>query len=451
MGYAPGTATFYTSVDGGVSFQQLGDVVTGLSQKGLAGGGNINAAIGTINAGNVMFGRVYSVTMKNSGGTVLYGPNMKTLTVGQTGTFQGTGVTPATWTINGPILCDMPPRATTYARLKAGASYKVKSLEISPTTDGNWGTLWSNYSSTDFASRIQWAKDQGANCVKWTCSGSRLSYSKYPSAAVLETNIADVCATLRAKGMKLYLSLAQSDEIVAPDGTGRVARVADLVTNAKLWMKYGADVILGADLCNEVQFGFSPAAANLSNGGRATTWGPSSATVTPNAAFAGDMAYYHQQMRTVMPDVPLSFSMYMSQKSDITNGAFLMSQATLGMQFHDYHPYNGTNGQASGSPALASGATPAAADLAGLEGQPWFLGAHTIGECGMQRRYSAGDKQAMFGGLIAQATSLKSLGWVGGFIDYDFTSGNEPGDYGIRNDATLTASFAGMAVGAVVP
>ena len=440
-GFGAGTLTFLYSSDGS-SWSTLGSVIS-VPQQGLRQGGNTSACVGTISPGTEFHGRFYRVLVTASDGRTLYAPDFTTKAVGQKGSFADSAG--ASWVINGPIICDMAPRPSTYPRLKSGQDWKLKTLEISPdaqfsAANGDWGRLWSNYPSANFAERIQWAKAHGANSVKWTCSGSRVSYNNYPTLNVLEAYISDVCGILRAERMFLYLSLAHSDEIAAPNGDGREARTAEIAATAALWMKYGSDLIVGCDICNEVQFGFAPSTAGLPNNGRPSTWGSAD---SPSAGFFGDMAYFYKEIRRVMPDVPMSFSAYMPSRAALGSNGFLNAQAALEMQFHDYHPYNGLNGKAAADD-LTTGQFPASADPVPLESAQFFLGGHLIGECGIQRRHNASNKAAMFNGLIAQASRTLSFGFAGAFIDYDYTSSNEPGDYGIRQDATLTDRFVAI-------
>jgi hypothetical protein len=430
-GFASATTTFLVSTDKGASWQQLGTTIT-TNTKGFATSTVAPTLVGSTTAQKAM-ARVYGVQALGSGGTVLFSPDFTTRSFAQKGTFSDTAATPNTWTLSGAITCDMAPVASQYPRFGAGAP-KIKAMEILPDltsgSNGSWGALWNNYTNARFAQRIAYSKAQGANAIKWNCNG--ITQDGFPVAATLEGYIKDACSLLRQNGLLLYLQLFNGPNALGGATGGGDAsmtdRLAQTVNTAALWMKYGADMIVGVDLCNEVQFGLNA---------RPSTWGTADNS-PPNAAFEQDMSVAYKAIRTVMPDVPMTFASYINNVSDIANN-YVQEQAVLGFQFHDYHPYNGQNKTYADETRL-----PTVAQMALLEAKGWYLGTDFAGEIGQPRSSPVSSKILMFEGAIAQGARTRSYG-VAFFGDEDYGVAGA-GDYGIKQDATETSLFASWVV-----
>ena len=423
-GFAPGTSTFFVSLDNGQTWTQLGTAIT-TNQKGFTTSTVAPTTVGSTAAQKGM-GRIYKATALGSTGNVIFNADFTALQFGQKGNFNDTATSPNTWTLNGAISCDMTPVATSYTRMTLGAPFKWKVMEILPDTaysasSGSWGLLWNNYPQARMADRIAWAKLIGCNAVKWNCNG--IVADSFPAPSVLEGYIKDACSLLRSNGLYLYLQLMNGPGAFGLTGgdADMASRIAQTAATAALWMKYGADLIFAVDISNEQQF---------ANNKRPSTWGAADRS-PPNAAYEQDMTTYIKAVRTVMPDMPFSFASYVGSPGDMANN-YIQEQAVLGMQYHDYHPYDGQGGANSDITKA-----PSLADVTLLESQGWSLPMHFGGEGGCVRSASTLIKQTMINGMIAQTASARSAGTVF-FGDYDYGATGS-GDFGIRQDAVMTA------------
>jgi hypothetical protein len=301
---------------------------------------------------------------------------------------------------------------------------KLKVLELLPKAPalGSWGNGWVLYSESDFDARMATAAAMGANCVKVSCNG--LTTSGYPGPVVMERNIQSYCNLLRKYGLKHYMSLVGPQEIVGYDGTLFNTNVPIIQSNVALWMKHGADLMVGGDICNEIQFG------------GVRPWG-AEGSLTYTVRQANDLTAFLAAIRAVAPAVPWSFSVYHPNSSAMTCDLMKL-QGMLGCDFHDYHPYNGTNG---GSMALGDSRIPKSSDCAALEAAPWFRGRHLIGECGVLSTNSDQATLAYITGLAAQASRPLSAGGVL-FGDVDYTdAANNPQPYGITGHPAQIQAF----------
>ena len=115
------------------------------------------------------------------------------------------------------------------------------------------------------------------------------------------------------------------------------------------------------------------------------------------------MANLKSAVAIAAPNTPLTASVYLSDKNSFTVNGWFDLQYSLGLDFHDYHPYYSFNGT-----------LPAASDGAAIEARPKFIGRHLIGECGYgldaTTGKAAGTQTAFVAGMGATAQRGASLG-----------------------------------------
>jgi hypothetical protein len=261
-------------------------------------------------------------------------------------------------------------------------------------------------------------KSLGANATKTALNG--MVESGFPASPLFEAYVQDFCDLLRAFNLRVYLALAGPNEFVGSSISDRNYRVGRMANSMSIFMKHGADLLVGIDLANEVNFH------------RPSTW-PQDESV--NSVMAADLAYFLGQIRSAAPGVPLTFSVYMHSRTGY-NDPQLKLQSDLGCDFHDYHPYYNKNNTTT----ITSADVPMVSDMAQLEAQSWYIGADMIGECGALNTNSTAGAVAHINGMAAHSTRPKSVGGVY-FGDRDYSSSTENGNYGITGIAPLEAAF----------
>ena len=177
-------------------------------------------------------------------------------------------------------------------RMTLTSSARLKVLELLPRgpANGGWGAAWSAYSPSDFDSRVAYAKAKGFNATKMSCCG--LPSAGFPSAYQNELNIQDFCNTLRKYGFRFYLGLSGASDFVGSTASQTAVNIALIAANVSAWMKHGAELIVGIDVCNEIQYQ------------QPSTW-PGNGSLSTNNAQIADLTNLLAAVRAAAPGTPV--------------------------------------------------------------------------------------------------------------------------------------------------
>jgi hypothetical protein len=301
---------------------------------------------------------------------------------------------------------------------------KLKCLELLPwppaISNGSWGLAFSNFTDSKFEERLAYAKGMGANSIKIVMSG--LTQVDFPPAPRFEQNVSVFAGLCRNYDLRIYTAILGPGQLAQDSQANRNAEVLNACRGAAIVQKYAYDLMTGIDLCNEI---------NFHSGVRG--WPNDETSV--NTAMATDLSYMMSQFRIAVPGVPLTFSVYLNNRTDFASDLMKL-QSDLGCDFHDYHPYYRLNTRSDIQPSSVM----VGADVAQLEAQSWFIGRHMIGECGILNDNIPASLTAWVNGMAAQAARPKSMGAVY-FGDRSYSSDSEPGHYGINGRPVLEAAF----------
>ncbi len=312
------------------------------------------------------------------------------------------------------------------SRLVKSATVKLKCINIVPdsySTQANWAGLWTTYSAAQMSARLALCNSIGANAVKISCSGTPdPGGASYPASSTLFANIESFCQLCRSYGFKIYFNINDGPTtFTGSAGNDVEANVAQNMLVLAWWFTVASDLIVAIDVCNEVNFN------------QPSTW--------LNASqMESDLNYLLEQTRATAPQIPVTFSVYMASKTGFAGNALLELQSTLNCDFHDYHPYN-----SAGESDTTVAEAPGGSDPAQLEAQPWFIGRHLCGECGITTDSATASMTAWVNGMGDQARRAASHGAVL-FCDVNYYPLSGSGDYGIFGAEPTPSPIAALTV-----
>ncbi|MHB8283761.1 MAG: hypothetical protein ACYDD1_03710 [Caulobacteraceae bacterium] len=279
---------------------------------------------------------------------------------------------------------------------------RVKLRCINLNDDQNyWDSFWGvNWSEAKVALMLRQAVSCGFNCVKVYFDGvtsgpyggnGYLYGAGYPAWSVLALRAAWFVQQCRSLGLRIYLSMNQAVDFVGSTTAITVANITGQMAYLKFFRNLAADILVAVDLCNEMNSGI-----------RDNVWkvSPHFGTATPTAAMV-DMTSLTRAARATVPDIPLTASVYIGSakgvKASYVENEWLDLQYTLGLDFHDYHPYYDFDDD---------GLKPTADDVVKLESRAKFIGRHMIGECGCARD------------TVDRLPTVSELAWLKGMGDH---------------------------------
>lgn len=269
-------------------------------------------------------------------------------------------------------------------RIRAGSQIKLRMVNLIHTYNGTYADMWNaGWTTSYMTAQINAAVSVGANSVKLFCSG----LSEYacdggsvgiggtaPSDAVLRSRLQWTFQQLRNAGLKMYFSVGPIPGDLFGDN-----QAATITANLKVTQKIiqwviadAPDLLVAFELCNEINENLPSAWTDGSTNSHVLGSQQRAAVtqlVQAARAAAAQMGVY----------VPMSFSVFLDDKNLLATSPHIGLQKSLGMDFHDYHPYWQL------FPYYPNGQIPDATDLNILRSRSDYIGTHFMGEngCGL--------------------------------------------------------------------
>jgi hypothetical protein len=262
-----------------------------------------------------------------------------------------------------------------------GAPVKYKGVFVVCKVAGGWSGFWNAWDWATIKRSIDYAASQGFNSVMITASGIADSATPYPSMALMQARITQLCQYCQGLGMVMIPQLGyQPQNNFGASGANVAANTAVTVQIAAMFAAQPNVAMI--DALNEVNLSWP------------SSWsGPSGQSIA-------DLTYYVGQIRLATGNIPLSLSVACGSVAEIS-GAWMQAVAPL-VDVHNIHTYYYAEG------------VPTAAQTNALVAAPWFRGAFVVGESGMPvgGAYSTAQQTAWLAGNAAMAARAECLGTV---------------------------------------